>query len=37
MEELLGGTTLISALAGKPPTLTIYPASGFATLPLSIR
>lgn len=37
MEELLRGTALISPLAGKPPTLAVYPASGFATLPLQIR
>ena len=37
MEELLGGTALISPPAGKPPTLAVYPASGFATLPLQIR
>lgn len=37
MEELLGGTARISPPAGKPPTLAVYPASGFATLPLQIR
>ena len=37
MEELLGRTTLINPLPDKPPTSAVYPASGFATLPLRIR
>ena len=34
MEELLGQTRLISLPPGKPPTLAVYPASGFDRLPL---
>lgn len=37
MEELLGRTTRISLAKDKPPTRAVYPASGFATLPLRIR
>lgn len=37
MEELLGQTEMISLPAGKPPTLAVYPASGFDNLPLQVR
>ncbi len=37
MQELLGGTTQISLPADQPPTLAVYPASGFARLPLRVR
>jgi hypothetical protein len=37
MEELLGRTTHIEPSPGKPSTKAMYPASGFATLPLRIR
>ncbi|MEO7952570.1 MAG: cytochrome P450 [Polaromonas sp.] len=37
MEELLGQTEMISLPAGKPPTLAVYPASGFDSLPLQVR
>jgi hypothetical protein len=37
MEELLGRTTRIEPSPGKPSTKAMYPASGFATLPLRIR
>jgi cytochrome P450 len=37
MEELLGRTARIEPMPGKPPTIAAYPASGFASLPLSIR
>lgn len=36
MEELLGRSTNITAVADKPPHLARYPASGYATLPLQI-
>ncbi len=36
MEELLGQTRLISLPAGRPPTLAVYPASGFDSLPLQV-
>ena len=37
MEELLGQTEMISLPASKPPTLAVYPASGFDRLPLQVR
>jgi len=37
LEELLERTTGIGPVADQPPTLAVYPASGFATLPLWIR
>jgi hypothetical protein len=37
MEELLGRTTHIEPSPGKPSTKAMYPASGFANLPLRIR
>ena len=37
MEELLGQTEMISLPAGKPPTLAVYPASGFDRVPLQVR
>lgn len=37
MEELLGRTTAILTVPDKPPTLAVYPASGFASLPLQFR
>lgn len=37
MQALLGGTTRISLPADPPPTLAVYPASGFASLPLRVR
>ena len=37
MEELLGRTTRIEPNPDKPPTVAVYPASGFAALPLRIR
>lgn len=37
MEELLGHTMRISPSPCKPPTKAMYPASGFATLPLRIE
>jgi cytochrome P450 len=37
MEELLARTTRIDPIPGRPPTNAVYPASGFATLPLRIR
>ncbi len=37
MEELLGRTTHIEPGPGKPSIKAMYPASGFATLPLRIR
>jgi cytochrome P450 len=37
MEELLGRTALIQPVPHKPATLAVYPASGFAILPLEIR
>lgn len=36
MEELLKQTSRISPVPGKPATLAVYPASGFATMPLRI-
>ncbi len=36
MEELLRRTTLIEPSPDTPPTLAVYPASGFAVLPLRI-
>ncbi|HQR53995.1 MAG TPA: cytochrome P450 [Burkholderiales bacterium] len=36
MEELLRRTQRIDPVAGKPPTLATYPASGFSELPLRI-
>lgn len=36
MEELLGQTKLISLPADRPPTLAVYPASGFDSLPLQV-
>jgi cytochrome P450 len=37
MEELLARTTLISLIPEELPTNAIYPASGYASLPLRIR
>ena len=37
MEELLGRTTRISLVPDQPPTWAVYPASGFATLPVALR
>ena len=37
MQELLGGTAQISLPADQPPSLAVYPASGFARLPLRVR
>lgn len=37
MEELLKRTTHIQPGPDKSPTTAVYPASGFATLPLQIR
>lgn len=37
MQALLGGTTRISLPADPPPTLAVYPASGFASLPLRVQ
>lgn len=37
MQELLGQTRLISLPAGRRPTLAVYPASGFDSLPLHVR
>ncbi len=36
MQALLDGTTGIDPIAQRPPTSAVYPASGFATLPLQI-
>ena len=36
MEELLERTSQIQPIADKSPTISIYPASGFATLPLRV-
>jgi hypothetical protein len=36
MEELLTNTTRIDPIQDKPPTRAVYPASGFATMPLRI-
>jgi len=37
VEELFGHTTSIELVPGKPPTNAVYPASGFATLPVRVR
>ncbi len=37
LEELLARTSEITIRPGRPPTIAVYPASGFATLPLLIR
>ena len=37
MEELLGRTTQISLIADQPATWAVYPASGFASLPVALR
>ena len=37
MEELLGRTTRISLIADQPATWAVYPASGFASLPVALR
>jgi len=37
MEELLARTTRIDPIPDRPPASAVYPASGFATLPLRIR
>lgn len=37
MEELLGRTTRIEPIPSKPPIRAVYPASGFATLPLRLE
>lgn len=37
MQELLARTTRIDPVPDRSPTGTVYPASGFATLPLRIR
>ena len=37
MEELLSRTARIEPIPDRPPTGAVYPASGFATLPLRIR
>lgn len=37
MEELLGRTTSIDSVANQPQINAMYPASGFAALPLQIR
>lgn len=37
LEELLGRTNEIAASPEQPATIAIYPASGFASLPLRIR
>lgn len=36
VQALLDGTTRIDQIAQRPPTSAVYPASGFATLPLHI-
>lgn len=36
VQALLDGTTGIDPIAQRPPTSAVYPASGFATLPLHI-
>jgi cytochrome P450 len=36
MEELLTRTEQIAFVPGQPPTLAVYPASGFATLPMRL-
>jgi len=37
MEELLGRTSRLDLVPDKPPTKAVYPASGFATLPMRIE
>jgi cytochrome P450 len=37
MEELLGRTTRFNPIPYKPPIKAVYPASGFATLPMRIE
>ena len=37
LEELLARSTQIQLVPDKPPTRAVYPASGFATLPLQIE
>lgn len=37
MEELLGRTARIEPALGKSPVIAVFPESGFASLPLSIR
>lgn len=37
MEELLAHTTWIDPIPDRPPSGAVYPASGFATLPLRLR
>ncbi|HET9129297.1 MAG TPA: cytochrome P450, partial [Terriglobia bacterium] len=37
MEELLARTSALEIIVEKKPTLAVYPASGFATLPLRFR
>lgn len=37
MEELLGRTRNIALALGRQPTIAIYPASGFSSLPMVIR
>ncbi len=37
MEELLSRTSEVALITEKAPTLAVYPASGFATLPLRTR
>lgn len=37
MEELLARTNALEIIVEKKPTLAVYPASGFATLPLRFR
>lgn len=36
MEELLSATDSISAAAGMPPVHAVYPASGFARVPVKV-
>ena len=37
VQALLDGTTGIDLIAQRPPTSAVYPASGFATLPMHIK
>ncbi|MHB8949886.1 MAG: cytochrome P450 [Rhodoferax sp.] len=37
VQALLDGTTGIDPIAQRPPTSAVYPASGFATLPMHIK
>jgi len=37
LEELLARTTELTIIPENKPTLAVYPASGFATLPLRVR